>query len=78
MHRAWLYTTNAASYDLPVPKPQTEQPIGASEGHLSRNFKFGTWISLDANFWWGGIISLGGIQNLATKQTGSGIGATGA
>jgi len=48
------------------------------EGHLSRNFKFGAWISLDANFWWEGIISLGGIQNLATKQTGSDIGATGA
>jgi len=31
---------------------------------------------LDANFWWEGIISLAGIQNLATKQTGSGIGAT--
>jgi hypothetical protein len=73
---AWFYTTNPVSYALPAPKPQTEQPIGALEGHLSRNFKFGTWASLDANFWWGGITSLSGIQNLATKQTGSRIGGT--
>jgi hypothetical protein len=75
---AWFYTSNPASYDVPVPKPQTEQPIGALEGHLSRNFKFGTWASLDANFWWGGVTSLSGIQNLATRQTGSRIGVTAA
>jgi hypothetical protein len=73
---AWFYTTNPESYAVPLPKPQTERPIGALEGHLSRNFKFGTWASLDGNFWWGGITSLSGIQNLATKQTGSRIGAT--
>jgi hypothetical protein len=72
----WLYTTNPASYDVPVPKPQTEEPIGSLEGHLSHNFKFGSWASLDGNFWWGGVTSLSGIQNLATKQTGSRIGAT--
>ena len=75
---AWFYTSNPASYDVPLPKPQTEQPIGALEGHLSRNFKFGTWASLDANFWWGGVTSLSGIQNLATRQTGSRIGVTAA
>jgi hypothetical protein len=73
---AWFYTTNPESFSVPVPKPQTEQPIGALEGHLSRNFKPGTWASLDANFWWGGVTSLSGVQNLATKQTGSRIGAT--
>jgi hypothetical protein len=73
---AWFYTTNPASYAVPLPRPQTEQPIGALEGHLSRNFKYGTWASLDANFWWGGVTSLSGVQNLATKQTGSRIGAT--
>jgi len=72
----WFYTTNDASYALPVPLPQTEKPIGSLEGHFSHDFKFGTWISLDANFWWGGVTSLSGIQNLATKQTGSRIGAT--
>jgi hypothetical protein len=34
--------------------------------------------SLDANFWWGGVTSLSVVQNLATKQTGSRIGATAA
>jgi hypothetical protein len=75
---AWFYTTNPASYDVPLPKQQTEQPVGSLEGHLSRNFKFGTWASLDGNFWWGGLTSLSGIANLATKQTGSRIGATAA
>jgi hypothetical protein len=75
---AWFYTSNSASYDLPVPKPQTEQPIGSLEGHLSHDFKTGTWVSLDGNFWWGGVTTLNGIQNLATKQTGSRIGATAA
>ncbi|HJY91846.1 MAG TPA: transporter, partial [Candidatus Acidoferrum sp.] len=59
---AWFYTTNPASYAVPLPRPQSEQPIGALEGHLSRNFKYGTWTSLDANFWWGGVTSLSGIQ----------------
>ena len=75
---AWFYTTNQASYAPPLPKPQTEQPILALEGHLSRSFKFGTWASLDGIFWWGGITSLSGIANLATKQAGSRIGATAA
>jgi hypothetical protein len=74
----WFYTTNAASYSLPMPKPQTEAPIGSLEGHFSHDFKFGTWVSLDANFWWGGLTSLNGIQDLATKQTGSRIGVTAA
>jgi hypothetical protein len=75
---AWFYTSNPASYDLSVPKPQTEQPIGSFEGHLSYDFKTGTWVSLDANFWWGGVTSLSGIQNLDTRQTGSRIGGTAA
>jgi len=72
----WFYTTNSAFYGVPSPKSQTEEPVGALEGHLSRNFKTGTWASLDGNFWWGGVTSLSGIQNLATRQTGSRIGAT--
>jgi hypothetical protein len=74
----WFYTTNSASYAVPVPQAQTERPIGSLEGHISRNFGAGTWASLDGNFWWGGVTSLNGIPNLATKQTGSRLGATGA
>ena len=75
---AWFYTTNPASFAVPVPQPQTQRPIGALEGHLSHNFKYGTWVSLDGNFWWGGVTSLSGISNVATKQTGSRIGVTAA
>jgi hypothetical protein len=72
----WFYTTNSAFYDGPVTKPQNESPIGALEGHLSYDVKPRLWVSLDANFWSGGITSLSGIRNLATKQTGSRIGGT--
>ena len=74
----WFYTTNPASYAIPTPKPQTEDPIGSFEGHISRNFGDGTWVSLDGNFWWGGVTSLSGIKNLETEQTGSRIGGTAA
>jgi len=73
---AWFYTTNPASYDQPAPKPQTEAPIGSLEGHLSYDLKPRYWISLDGNFWFGGVTTLNGIQNLQTRQTGSRIGGT--
>jgi hypothetical protein len=36
---AWFYTTNSASFGVPIPQPQTEQPIVSLEGHLSHDFK---------------------------------------
>jgi hypothetical protein len=73
----WFYTTNSAYFDIPVPKPQTEAPVGSLEGHLSYDFKKQRlWASLDGNFWWGGITSLNGIRGLDTKQTGSRLGGT--
>jgi hypothetical protein len=75
---AWFYSLNSASFNIPIPGRQTEKPIGSLEGHLSRDFAPGTWMSLDANFWWGGVTNLNGVQNLATKQTGSRIGVTAA
>jgi hypothetical protein len=72
----WFYTTNPAFYDGPITKPQNESPIGALEGHLSYDVKQRLWMSLDVNFWSGGITSLSGIRNLATKQTGSRLGGT--
>jgi hypothetical protein len=72
----WFYTANSAYYAGPVTKVQNEAPIGALEGHLSYDFKPHLWVSLDGNFWWGGIASLNGIQNLETKQTGSRLGGT--
>ncbi len=72
----WFYTTNPAFFDTPVPEPQTEQPIGSFEGHLSYDFEDRTWVSLDGNLWSGGVTSLNGIQNSNTKQTGSRVGVT--
>jgi hypothetical protein len=72
----WFYTTNSASFAGSVTKPQSEAPIGSLEGHLSYDLKPRLWLSLDGNFWWGGITSLSGIRNLATRQIGSRVGAT--
>jgi hypothetical protein len=73
---AWFYTTNSAFYAGPVTKPQSESPIVSLEGHLSYDVKPRLWLSLDGNFWEGGVTSLSGIRNLATKQTGSRVGGT--
>lgn len=73
----WLYTSNPSYYDPPVSKPQSEEPIGSLEAHWSYNIKPRAWVSVDGNFWWGGVTSLDGIRNLATRQTSSRIGATG-
>ena len=72
----WFYTTNPAFYAGGVSKPQSEEPIGALEGHLSYDVKPRLWVSVDGNFWTGGVTSLSGIRNQATKQNGSRIGIT--
>ena len=75
---AWFYTTNSADFHIPRPAPQTEEPIGSFEGHLSRDFGRGTWVSVDGNFWWGGVTTLDSIRNPETRQTSSRIGGTAA
>jgi hypothetical protein len=72
----WFYTTNPQYFSLPAPKPQSEQPIGSFEGHLSYDVKPRLWFSLDGNFWFGGVTSLSGISNPDTRQTSSRIGVT--
>jgi hypothetical protein len=72
----WFYTSNSAFFAGPVSKPQSEAPIGSLEGHVSYDVKPRLWVSLDANFWAGGITSLSGVQNLATKQSSSRVGVT--
>ena len=75
---AWFYTSNPADFHIPQPAAQTEEPIGSFEGHLSRDFGRGTWVSLDGNFWWGGVTTLNGIRNPETLQTSSRLGGTAA
>jgi len=73
----WFFTSNPAFPDRSIPRPQTEQPIGSFEGHLSRNLgKPRFWASLDGNFWFGGTTTLGGIDKPDTRQTSSRVGVT--
>jgi len=78
----WFYTTNPEFFSKnqfnPGVSKQTQAPIGAFEGHLSYDIgkKGRMWASLDGNFWFGGVTSLGGIRNAKTAQTSSRIGGT--
>ena len=78
----WFYTENPQSFHIPFPVPQTQAPVGSFEGHFSYDFssligrKMRGWVSLDGNFWWGGIASLYGIPNPNTRQTSSRLGGT--
>jgi hypothetical protein len=80
----WFFTTNQKFYSTPTPQPQTQNPIGSLEGHLSYDAKklrgkpTPIWFSLDSNFWYGGTATLGGVTNSATRQTSTRIGFTAA
>jgi hypothetical protein len=52
------------------------KPVGAVEAHLSYDVKPRFWFSLDGNYWYGGRTSLNGVEDLATLQANSRIGAT--
>ncbi|HTT20130.1 MAG TPA: transporter [Candidatus Sulfotelmatobacter sp.] len=72
----WFFTTNPEYY--PGENPRTQKPVGALEAHLSYDFKPRLWVSLDANYWWGGATSLNGVENQLTDQKSSQIGVTAA
>jgi hypothetical protein len=74
----WFFTTNNASFNTPIPSPQTEAPIGSFEGHLSRQLGRNPrcWASLDGNFWFGGTTTLNGITHPESRQTSSRLGGT--
>ena len=78
----WIFTTNPEffchnSY-FSGTRYQNQEPIGATEVHLSRDFGKGTWVSADANFWYGGKTSLNGVESPDTLQKNSRVGATAA
>ena len=75
---AWFYTDNGSFFSIPIPRYQSQEPVGSFEGHWSYSIKNRTWASLDGNFWWGGTTTVNGIRNPATRQTSSRIGGTGA
>jgi len=78
---AWFFTTNPEFFShnafAPGTNTQTESPVGSFEGHFSYDFKPRLWVSLDANFWFGGRTSLNGAPNPSTVQKNSRVGATG-
>jgi hypothetical protein len=76
----WFYTANPEFFSRNAFNPgvirQTEEPVGAFEGHLSYDVKPRFWASLDGNFWFGGKTSLNGVQNPSTLQRNSRVGGT--
>lgn len=79
----WFFTENPEFFShnqySPGTNTQSQAPVGAVEAHLSYDIKQGglrSWVSADANFWYGGRTSVNGIQNPATLQANSRIGAT--
>jgi Putative MetA-pathway of phenol degradation len=76
----WFFTTNSEFFShnqfSPGTNTQSQSPTGSFEGHLSYDFKPRLWVSFDANFWFGGITSLNGAINEATRQRNSRVGAT--
>jgi hypothetical protein len=72
----WLFIKNQQSFSPTGPQPQTQNPIGSFESHLSYDLKPRLWCSLDGNFWTGGEASLNGVDNPTTRQTSSRIGVT--
>ena len=76
----WFFTTNQDFWSRNVyfagTRSQSQNPIGALEGHLSYDFKPRLWASLDGNFWFGGSTSVDGVQNPLTQAANSRIGGT--
>jgi hypothetical protein len=75
----WFFTANHQPF-LPNPPSgtniRTQAPVFAFEGHLSYDVKPRLWASFDGNFWVGGRTSINGLENPATEQRNSRIGAT--
>lgn len=78
----WFFTANRNWYFndpfSPGPNQQTENPMGATELHLSYDMKPRLWVSIDGNYWYGGETSVNGVPTPTTLQANSRLGATAA
>lgn len=76
----WFFTTDPEYFShnqsFPGLRSQSQEPIGAVEGHLSYDVKPRLWFSVDSNFWFGGRTGFNGVENDNTFQTSSRLGAT--
>ena len=77
---AWFFTTNPDFFShnayFPGTQSQSQAPIGSFKGHMSYDFKPRLWVSLDSNLWFGGRVTVNGVENSNTLQTNSRIGVT--
>lgn len=76
----WLFTTNHDFFSRnqysPATNIQTEKPILSFEGHLSYDVRPRMWVSLDGNYWRGGMTSTNGVEAPGSLQSNSRIGGT--
>jgi hypothetical protein len=72
MAGVWLFTDNT---NFVGGRTRTQDPIVATQGHLTYKFDRNTWLAADANFFAGGRTTLGGTENLDLQRN-SRVGAT--
>ena len=72
MAGVWLFTDNA---DFVGGRIRQQDPIVATQSHLTYKFKRTMWLAGDANYFTGGRTTIGGKQNLDLQRN-SRIGAT--
>jgi hypothetical protein len=76
----WFFTENPEFFSrnehFPGVQAQTADPVLVAETHLSYDFRPRLWVSLDANFWRGGTLTVGGAEVPATLQENSRVGVT--
>jgi hypothetical protein len=68
----WLFTDNE---EFAGGRTRTQDPVVATQVHLTYKFKRSMWLAADANFFTGGRTTVGGTENLDFQRN-SRIGAT--
>jgi len=72
MAGVWIFTDNT---DFLGGRTREQDPIAATQVHLTHKFTRATWLAANANFYTGGRTTIGGKQNLDLQRN-SRIGAT--
>ena len=72
MAGVWFFTDNT---DFVGGRTREQDPIAATQVHVTFKFKRSTWLAADANYFTGGKTTIGGKQNLDLQRN-SRIGAT--
>jgi outer membrane putative beta-barrel porin/alpha-amylase len=72
MAGVWLFTDNT---DFVGGRTRTQDPIAATQVHVTFKFNRGTWLAADANYFTGGRTTVGGVENLDLQRN-SRIGST--